>query len=61
MGNCAFFDFALIDLIDFALQFAKRSRLMAINYQYDWEITKKKKKYDRLVEQALEEEIFISK
>jgi hypothetical protein len=41
------------------LSIAKGSRLIAIYYQYDLEITKKK--YDRIVELALEEEIFISK
>ena len=41
------------------LSIAKRSRLIAIYYQSDLEITKKKN--DRLVELALEEEIFISK
>jgi hypothetical protein len=35
------------------LSIAKRSRLIAIYYQYDLEITKKK--YDRLFELALEE------
>jgi hypothetical protein len=39
------------------LSVTKRSRLIAIYYQYDIEITKKK--YDRLAEQALEEEIII--
>jgi hypothetical protein len=41
------------------LSIAKQIWLIAIYYQYDLEITKKK--YYRLVEQALEEEIFISK
>ncbi len=41
------------------LSISKRSRLIAIFYQYDLEITHKK--YDRLVKLAEEEEIFISK
>ena len=41
------------------LSIAKRSRLIAIYYQSDLEITKKI--YDRLVELAFGKEIFISK
>ncbi len=38
------------------LSIAKQSRLIAIYYKYVLEITEKK--YDRLVELAIEEEIF---